>query len=271
MIARERAREAKTALAGAGIADAACEAEILVRDIARISRVDYFRGAAVPEALTESVDAAIERRLRREPTAYIRGNAFFYGREFSVSPDVLIPRPETELLIDILVAEKLPEETTVLDVGTGSGCLAISLALETAFTVLAVDASPSALRLARRNAVRHAATVTFMRGHLASGVAAAGVIVANLPYIATDEIAALEPEVRDWEPRIALDGGHDGLDLIRELIADCGNRLKPRLLALEVGMGQAAEVAHLCQQAGAATAITRDLAGIERVVTARWA
>ena len=137
--------------------------------------------------------------------------------------------------------------------------------------MVGIDVSEHALTVAQRNARRHAARVRFIHGDLLTPFARADIVLANLPYIPTSGIASLQPEVRDWEPRLALDGGEDGLDLIRRLIDDCTARIRPKLLAMEVGLGQAAAVADYCGQNGALTETVRDLAGIERVVCARWA
>ena len=135
---------------------------------------------------------------------------------------------------------------------------------------LATDVSADALRLAARNAARHGAAVALARGHLAAAVARADVVLANLPYVPARDIDALQPEIRRWEPRLALDGGEDGLDLVRALLDDCGARLRPRLAALEVGPGQAGPVAAHAAALGAETDVALDLAGRERAVTARW-
>jgi release factor glutamine methyltransferase len=185
---------------------------------------------------------------------------------------VLIPRPETELLVEIALDElKTAPDSIVVDVGTGSGAVAIAIAANAPASVVATDVSTGALTLARRNAHSNGVPVQFLRSNLATAIGHADVVVANLPYIPTREIPQLQPEVRDWEPRIALDGGVDGLDLVRVLIADCAKRLHPRLLALEVALGEAGAVACLGRSLGAHAEILNDLAGIERVVCLRWA
>lgn len=159
-----------------------------------------------------------------------------------------------------------------MDIGTGTGCIAVSVALHApGARVIATDISPAALAVARRNRERHGAKVQFLAGDLASPIRHADIILANLPYIPTDDVRALEPEVRDFEPIVALDGGPDGLSLIRRLIDDCASRLRPRLLALEVAYGQAQSAETYAKQRGARTEVLKDLAGIDRVVCARWA
>lgn len=272
MNAREAAAELAPRLATAGVADAGFEAEYLVRIAAGISRTEYFRGHQMCGDARARLEAVAARRLGREPAAYIHGEREFHGLMFEVSPDVLLPRPETEMLVEIALKEcALLSAPVVVDVGTGSGAIAVAVGRHlTRARMIGVDVSMPALAVARRNAERHAAAVRFVRGDLLAALRRADVVLANLPYIPSAEIAGLEPEVRDWEPRLALDGGADGRELIRRLIDDCAARIRPRLLALEVGVGQAEAVAEHCQCRGAQTEVLLDLAGIERVVCARW-
>jgi release factor glutamine methyltransferase len=306
MNGREAARWVADELADAGIEEAPLEAEVLVRNAAAMDRAQFFSGKEIACERLPLVRINLERRLTRRPLAYITGEREFYGRTFAVTPSVLIPRPETELLVELVLAELthpaesrtpvsgvsgtastrrsvLPSpahgredaraggEGIVADIGTGSGCIAISIACERpGMHIIATDISIEALAVARVNALRHAVDIDLRAGSLAQPIDHADIIVANLPYIPTMTIESLEPEVRDFEPRAALDGGLDGLYLIRELITDCGTRLRPGLLALEVGDGQAPAVAGLVAAAGGTPAIHRDLAGIERVVCGRW-
>lgn len=273
MNAREAAAEAARRLSAAGIADAKFEAELLVRASAGMSRARYFTAPAFGEDDRERLEALLARREAREPAPYITGHREFYGRDFAVGPGVLVPRPETELLVDIAL-EELDRDpaAVVLEAGTGSGAVAVSVAAERpGATVIATDVSPAAMRFARENAARHAPMTALILGSLATPVRRADVVVANLPYIPTWEIEALEPEVSRWEPRVALDGGADGFSLIRELVADCAARLRPRLLALEVGFGQAAAVGGIVRNAGAEPWFVKDLSGIDRLVCGRWA
>ncbi|MBI5947187.1 MAG: peptide chain release factor N(5)-glutamine methyltransferase [Chloroflexi bacterium] len=270
---REAAQEAALKLAAAGVPEARFEAEVLVRHVSSLSRAQFFAARGEMERPAE-LDAAVARRAAREPGAYITGTREFYGLPFHVGPGVLVPRPETELLVDLgIEAARNIQEPVIVDVGTGSGCIAVALAAtlgRPGATVVATDLSAAALAIARRNRDMIGAPVHFVRASLAGAMARADVILANLPYIPSGEIDALEPEVSRWEPRVALDGGADGLGLIRRLIADCSTRLRPRLLALEVGFGQADAVAALAREAGATVDLARDLAGIDRVVCARW-
>jgi release factor glutamine methyltransferase len=271
--ARAASAHAAEELSRAGVPDPAFEGELLTREAAALSRAAYFMGPALTGPESARLATLVERRRQREPFAYINGGREFYGLSFAVGPGVLIPRPETELLVDIVLREAsaLPWPR-IVDVGTGSGCVAISVRSRyQSGDITAVDASAGALRVAAANAARLAPGVRFVRGDLATAIARADIVAANLPYIPSSAIASLEPEVRDWEPRLALDGGEDGLDLIRRLIFDCATRLRPRLLAMEVGAGQAPAVATLGEAVGAAAETHLDLAGIERVVCLRWA
>jgi release factor glutamine methyltransferase len=273
MRARDAAAEAARALAAAGVEEPRFEAEYLARTVAGVSRAAYFAGAELPAERVAGFRELVLRRTRREPAAYLVGHREFRGLDFVVGPGVLVPRPETELLVDLALAEAPPDggRFDVVDVGTGSGCVATSVALEAqGARVIATEVSDIAIEVARRNALALGADVAFVRGDLATAVARADVVLANLPYIPSGEVAALQPEVSGWEPTVALDGGTDGLDLIRRLVDDCATRLRPRLLALEVGYGQAQVVAEYVTQSGASALLVRDFADIDRVVCARW-
>lgn len=273
MNAREAAARVTRELASAGIEDAAFEAEYLVRTAAGISRARYFAGYELREDDRVRLAEFVARRLTREPAAYIAGEREFHGLALEVSPDVLLPRPETELLVELAIREASGlNEPVIIDAGTGSGAVAIAAALELPRArVIGTDVSTRALAVAARNGSRHVAGVQLVAAGLLAPFRRADIVLANLPYIPTGEVQALEPEVRDWEPIVALDGGGDGLELVRAIIDDCAARLRPGLLALEVGFGQSRAVQAYCRARGAATEIVPDLAGIERVVCARWA
>ncbi len=273
MSARAEAARAARSLKAARVPDAAFEAELLVRTAAGLTRPEYFANPDLDGEARERLEDLIRRRSMREPFAYITGRREFFGREFAVTPDVLIPRPETETLVEVGLAEvKRNPNAVVVDVGAGSGAIAISVAVEAPqATVVGVDVSATALGVARGNAARLAPSVRFVRGNLADALGHADVVLANLPYIPSRTVLTLEPEVRDWEPRRALDGGPDGLDLVRALIDDCARRLRPRLLALELAVGQDVAVSRYGESLGASVSVVRDLAGIERVVCFRWA
>jgi release factor glutamine methyltransferase len=273
MNARRAAMEASARLAAAGIEDARFEAELLAREAAGVSRAAYFAGSSLDAAEAARFSEWVDRRAGREPAAYITGRREFFGRDFGVGPGVLIPRPETELLVE-LALEELDRDAgaLIVEAGTGSGAVAVSVAAERpGARVAATEISPDAMRFAKANAAAYAPWTELVLGDLLSMVARADVVLANLPYIPAWEIEALEPEVSRWEPRVALDGGKDGYELINRLIEDCAARLRPRLLALEVGYGQAADVGALFRQRGIEPWTVKDLAGIDRVVCGRWA
>jgi release factor glutamine methyltransferase len=205
-----------------------------------------------PDGFAVAFAQVIDRRLRREPVAYIRGIREFWGRDFIVSPSVLIPRPETELIIEEVVerAARGAILEDVCDIGTGSGCLAVTLAIELpASQVVATDLSADALEVARINADRYGVTscIDFRLGHYLAGASGPfDLIVSNPPYIAERDHLSLAPEVRDFEPREALVAGSDGLRDIRELVRIAPTVLRDQgLLILEIGYAQSARVTAL--------------------------
>lgn len=211
----------------------------------------------------------LERRAAGEPAHHLTGECEFWGRDFMVSPAVLVPRPETELIVQVALELPLSPTARVLDVGTGSGCIAISLAAERPkWRVSAVDRSSAALNVARSNATRHEVEIEFHEADLTSSMDPPwDLIVANLPYIPTTDLEALPREVHR-DPHSALDGGPDGLDLVRRLIEDLPRLLRPCGGAvLEIGEDQADDVAELANAAGLGVARRiKDPGGCERVV-----
>lgn len=216
----------------------------------------------------------IAQRARRIPVAHLLGQREFFALPFEVTPAVLTPRPETELLVETLLsrerAGRLPPGP-ILEIGTGSGCVAVTLAkMMPSRALVATDLSPAALAVARRNSQRHgvAERVALVEGDLAAGQRGPfAAVVSNPPYVAESERDRLEPEVRA-EPPEAIFGGPDGLAVIRRIVAAAPPLLTPGgMLLLEVGAGQAAEVMRLMREAGLVEVAThRDLAGIERTV-----
>lgn len=284
----EALHAARDRLASAGIEDAAIEAELLLRhalaaggDAAPGRARLYGRLQEQPGAgVRQRFDSYLERRLRHEPSAYITGRREFYGLEFEVTPAVLVPRPETEMLIEatIELARRYAGAGPyrVVDAGTGSGCIAVAIACALpAAALIATDVSTDALDVARRNARRHGVEtrVDFRQGDLLAPLEmAVDLVVANLPYVTTAAWQALPPELRDHEPRAALDGGADGLDLLRRLLDAAPAVLRPAgAVCLECGAGQALDVVAYARGgfADAAIETRRDLAGHERVVLIR--
>jgi release factor glutamine methyltransferase len=220
----------------------------------------------------------VRRRSEGTPVAYLVGRKEFYSLRFDVTPAVLIPRPETEfVVIEFLDAVKEIEEPTAVDVGTGSGCIAIACARhKPGARFLAVDLSPEALAVAARNAERHGVSdrVEFLPGDLLAPAADRGpfdVVVSNPPYIATAEVERLDPGVKDHEPRAALDGGPDGLSAYRRLVEQAAPLLKPGgRLILEIGYDQEEVVESIIAESGAFEPLpaVRDLQNHPRVVRA---
>jgi release factor glutamine methyltransferase len=264
------------------------DAELLLASALGVPRVELLRDPARALLTDEAgrFEELLARREAREPVAYILGRRAFRAIDLEVTPDVLIPRADTETLVDVAlealaampIAGPDPEdEPLALDVGTGSGCVALALATEDPFVrLVATDVDPGALAVARRNGVRLglARRVEFVLSDLFADVGERpfDLVVSNPPYIPADEYVALEPNVRDYEPRLALYGGVDGLDFYRRLIPGAALLLRPGgTLALEVGAGQADAVAGIIDAARAYETPERrsDLSGVPRVVFAR--
>jgi release factor glutamine methyltransferase len=280
MTVSEALRLATPRLRAAGIADAACDAELLLRHV-----LGFDRGALLSregEELTADQEAQylalVAQRETRRPLQHLTGIQAFYGRDFVVSPDVLIPRPETEVLVEAAL-ERLPvaEPAVVVDIGTGTGCIALTLAAERAATeVHALDISREALDVARTNAQRLglASRVRFYQGDLAlplrDMVRRVDLVASNPPYVDAAEFASLMPEVRDHEPRLALVPVPDVPRMYRRLAGGARRLLRPAgALLLEVGQGQAEEVSAICSREGfQVERVVPDLAGIPRVVVA---
>ncbi len=213
----------------------------------------------------------LHERLQGKPTQYITCRQEFYGREFRVTPAVFIPRPETEGVVQAALA--VGGAKRILDVGTGSGALAVTLALETGAQVFAVDISGDALAVAAENARRLGAPVAFIRGDLLSAVASRSMdlIVSNPPYVPRTDKVGLQREVRDWEPELALYGGESGLDVYRRLAGDAMRVLRPGgWLIMELGFQSRDGVAAMLR-GWKEVKVEPDLAGIPRVIAARLA
>lgn len=266
-------------LGGHGVEAPRLCGELLLAHVLGCSRLDlylHFEQPLQPQELA-LFKALILRRRGREPVDYILGCREFYGLEFLVGPGVLVPRPESEHLVEEALARlKGVQAPRILDLCTGSGAVALALAHERPdATVTGCDISPEALTWARRNAhnLGLEARVRWLLGDLWEPVAAGSgffdIITANPPYVTTAEMAQLPPEVRDFEPHLALEGGTDGLDIARAIIGGAGAHLRPLgWLFMELGAGQAAQAKRLAQACGAfaEVSLVKDLADIERVL-----
>jgi len=214
----------------------------------------------------------LHERLEGKPTQYITGQQEFYGREFAVTRDVLIPRPETEHLVEASLARIRPGDA-VIDVGTGSGAIAVTVALEKSVRVFATDVSTAALRVAERNARSLGASVLFLACDLAGCVAdrSVDVVVSNPPYVPKTDQPALQREVRDWEPAIALFGGTSGLDLYVRLVQEAQRVLRPNgWLLVELGYNSVEPVRGMLDHRWTDISVDSDLAGLPRVLSARF-
>ncbi|QWU18104.1 peptide chain release factor N(5)-glutamine methyltransferase [Paenibacillus sophorae] len=311
---REAFAEASSFLRGLGVSEPQRSAQLLLEHVLELSGAAYYMAMAdpFPPDKRGTWETAVTRRGSGEPVQYITGEQEFYGRPFEVTPDVLIPRPETELLVEAVLryaAELWPQgagnagepiagvngeggsgdtgkpavgggytaeggglRLTAIDIGAGSGAISVTLAAEApAWRVLAGDISPAALAVAGRNAERLGAAVELRLGDLLEPFKGleTDILVSNPPYIPGGDIAGLQREVRDHEPRTALDGGEDGLDPYRRMMEQLPLLpAPPRLVGFELGLGQAEQVAALLKAAGHWNEIVTvpDLAGIPRHV-----
>ncbi|MDD5556938.1 MAG: peptide chain release factor N(5)-glutamine methyltransferase [bacterium] len=267
-----------------GVPHARYTIEVLLEHILAATRAELYcerDRRLAPEELRR-VRALVQKRLRHRPLWHLVGSVEFFGVRLSVDDRVLIPRPETEIVVETALRRLPPPDGRVryaADVGTGSGNIAIALAASRGdLFIYATDVSPAALEVAAANAraCGRDGAMSFARGDLfgpfeGCGPALFDLIVSNPPYVSEEEMAALPPEVREREPRLALDGGADGLSVVRRLLAGAPRLLKPGgLIVLEVGSGQAPVVRRMAASSGtyAGVEIDRDYAGVERVVSA---
>lgn len=274
---------ARDRLVQAGISAnlASIDAEVLARQVLGWDRARFLADRHEPASSTFllSYEHVVARRTRREPISYITGTREFWGLDFEVTPDVLIPRHETELVVEEAL-ERLDKgaRPLIVDVGTGSGCLAIVLAREVpGARVIATDVSAGALRVARRNAARHgvADRVTFVETSFLHGIEeAADLIVSNPPYVPSVSAPGLMPEVRDYEPSVALFGGNDGLESLRRVLSESVAKLvSGGWLIMEFGCGQDDDVSALVTEYPALQLVTirHDLQDIPRTAVIRRA
>jgi len=285
MTVREAFMRASSFLGERGASEAPASAELLLQHVLGVTRTKLLAiwSDPIDEDAFEKLWALLQRRAAGEPVQYIMGEAYFYGRRFAVDKTVLIPRPETELLVErvLQVGDELwgaSGTPRAVDVGTGSGAIAVSLAAERpAWRVAACDISPEALRTAHGNAAAHGVSLDFVLGDLLEpavklyGSGRIDILVSNPPYIRTADMAGLQVEVREFEPHLALDGGEDGLDPYRRMLEQMrAFGAWPRVVGFECGLGQARELAKLLRDAERwpDVSIVEDYAGIERHVLA---
>jgi release factor glutamine methyltransferase len=283
----ETLNSAAITLSTAGIANARLDAEVLLSHIIHRDRVWLIthRDDVLDDKDQRDFDEAIERRSKREPLQYIIGNQEFWGLEFKVTPDVLIPRPETELIIEAAIAmvQDRNKPVRIIDLCTGSGCIAVSLAKELANAhVIATDASEKALAVARENTRDHgvADRIRYLEGDLFEPLkeldirGQIDIIVSNPPYVRESDLAALQSEVKDYEPLMALVAGPEGTEIAQRIIRHATEYLKKNgALIMEMGLGQAGALTRMTEATGAygKSEVLKDLAGIERVIVARKA
>ncbi len=281
----EAINRAASQLTAVGVSTARLDAEVLLRHAINGDRAWLL--AHMQEELADdprkAFEQAVERRGRREPLQYITGRQEFWGIEFVVTPDVLIPRPETELIIESALrsVKDRNKPLRIIDLCTGSGCIAVSLAKELPQArTLATDTSPQAISIARGNARRQdvADRIRFFEGDLFGPLeeldihGQVDIIVSNPPYVSSGDFSALQPEVRDYEPKTALLAGPDGTQVQRRIIHEASRFLiKHGLLIMEMGLGQAGPLSHLIRQRKdyGSLEILKDLAGIDRVIIAK--
>ena len=267
---------AQRQLSDQGICDALLEAEVLLRHTLSLDRAGFFASLSqkVEDKTRESFEKLMSRRLTREPLVYITGHREFFSLDLEITPDVLIPRQETELLVEAVIeyAKTHTRPITIADVGTGSGCIAIAIAVALpSATVLATDLSPRALNIAQGNCLKHHVEdrVHLLEGDLLNVLdRPVDVVVSNPPYLTPAEIQTSKEEVKH-EPQIALLGGQEGIDILAKLFNDAPRYLKPGgLLCVEIDPRRVDATRSLVQEgfAGCRYEINQDLVGVERIL-----
>ncbi|HWP92963.1 MAG TPA: peptide chain release factor N(5)-glutamine methyltransferase [Thermodesulfobacteriota bacterium] len=277
---RELYNQGKEVIRQSGIENPELEAFLLLAKALSIEVKDIYSHPERefgPEEV-EEFNRLLERRIKREPMAYILGEKEFYSRSFLVTPDVLIPRPETEVLVE--EALKILENFTspsIIDVGTGSGCIAVTLGSERQdASIFATDISYEAILIARKNAKRHGVSewISFICAHLLGCFKdeSFDLVVSNPPYVKRTDYDSLDRDVRDYEPKLSLLGGEEGIEYIKEIILQSKRALKKDgWCIIEVGVNQSDRVIEMFAEAGFKDiSLTKDLSGIERVIKGKW-
>ena len=281
----ETINKATNLLSSAGITTARLDAEVLLSHIIRKDRIWLIthKDDVLDDKDRWDFDEALRRRAKREPLQYLIGNQEFWGLEFKVTPDVLIPRPETELIVEAALA-LVPDRNRpvrIVDLCTGSGCIAVSLAKElTSARIIATDASEKALAAARENARDHGVSgrIRYLEGDLFVPLeeldirGQVDIIVSNPPYVREGDLPTLQPEVKVYEPLMALIAGPEGTEIAMRIIRNATEYLKKNgSLIMEMGVEQATALTQMVEATGAygKPAILKDLAGIDRVIVAK--
>jgi len=267
-------REGHALLAGSGVPVPRLTAEVLLGHALGQERTYLYghTGRTLSGGELSAYQEALRQRAGGTPTQYITGSQEFYGREFRVTPDVMIPRPETEFVIEAAL-ELCRDSERMADAGCGSGAIAVTLQLETGADVLATDISPEAIRVASENARRLDANVRFLACDLLSGVAAQSVdlVASNPPYVPQSDGPGLQREVRDFEPHVALFGGADGMRFYRRLVEESPRVLRPGgWLIVEFGIRQSGPLRDMLGPRWRETQVIDDLAGLPRVLATRY-
>jgi len=274
MRATEKIKEVNTKLISAGISDR-LEAEWLIALALGKNKLSEIYNLSIMKDDEEKIDSIVKDRINGKPLAYAIGNAEFYGRKFDVNQNVLIPRPETELLVERIIKDikENPKKLKVLDIGTGSGAIAITISLETDAIVKALDISHKALKVAINNGINLKSNVEFCKSDIFSEIKDLekfDIIVSNPPYIKSEDINGLDKEVRDFEPHLALDGGESGLEIYERIIKEAPKFLNPNgKINFEIGIGQADDIKKMLERDFECIEIIKDYNNIDRIVVAK--
>lgn len=274
MRATEKIKEVNTKLISAGISDR-LEAEWLIALALGKNKLSEIYNLSIMKDDEEKIDSIVKDRINGKPLAYAIGNAEFYGRKFDVNQNVLIPRPETELLVERIIKDikENPKKLKVLDIGTGSGAIAITISLETDAIVKALDISHKALKVAINNGINLKSNVEFCKSDIFSEIKDLekfDIIVSNPPYIKSEDINGLDKEVRDFEPHLALDGGESGLEIYERIIKEAPKFLNPNgKIYFEIGIGQADDIKKMLERDFECIEIIKDYNNIDRIVVAK--